>query len=71
MLITLLNDKYFKNYNKLLNYDYNKYLIICKELLFVYMFKGNKLCDFEYNNIFTILYNFFIKSKNIIKLALS
>jgi len=48
MLLTLLNDKYFKNYNKLLNYDYNKYLIICKELLFVFIYKGTKLCDFEY-----------------------
>lgn len=49
-MLKLLTDKYFDKYNKIFNYNYNNYTIVCKYLLFLYSFKGTNICDFEYYN---------------------
>ena len=45
----ILNNKYYKQYYNLFNYNYNIYNIIYNNLLFFYIYKGDTLCNISYN----------------------
>ena len=50
MKISRLNDKLYNNYNNLFNYDFNKFILINKNILYNYIVKNKKqICNFEFN----------------------
>jgi hypothetical protein len=58
MKLSLLTDEYYKKYNKLFGLNkINNYKILCRDLLFSYIYKGNTLCnEYKYNDYINQLF---------------
>ena len=62
----LIDDKYYKKYNYLFNYSYNKFNLINQYILYNHIYKNQNICNIYFINSFNKqLYNDIIQKKNL------
>lgn len=67
--IAILNDKYFKKYENLVNYSFENFKYINRQLLFNYINHGDNLCNININMIFANIIYKYIQYKSNFKIG--